>query len=103
MISLSPNRHLRSNAKHVIRRYLIFADTGIEKLCVELNGCMRYWRLRSRSGQLQKLEGSATQEKGHGDVALQPGPAARRKPGDDHSRDQGWHQDHGRSHEDQRG
>src|SRR6185436_7049594 len=103
MISLSPNRHLRSNAKHVIGHYLIFADTGIQKPCVQLDGCTRCRRLRSRSRQLQKLEGSAPQEDGHGDVALQPGPATRRKPGDDHSPHQRWHQGNGGSHEDQRG
>src|SRR5881397_1722720 len=97
MISLSPNSHLRSNAKHVIRRNFIFADTVIEKFCVQFDDIMRCGRLRSRSWQLQALERGATQEDGHGDVALQPGPAARRNPADDNSCDQGGRKDQGRS------
>src|SRR6266498_5393501 len=103
MISISPNSHLRSSAKHVIRHNFVFADTGIEKLGVQLDGCMRYPRLSSRSWQFQTLEGSAAQEDGHGDVALQPGPAAGRKPADDNSSDQRRHQDQCGSHEDKRG
>src|SRR5262245_25616279 len=103
MISIWPDSHLRSNAKHVIWRNFIFADTGIEKFCVQLDGHMRCPRWRSRSWQFQTLEGSATQEDGHGDVALQPGPAAGRKPANEDSRDQGGRQDQCGSHEDKRG
>src|SRR5271166_5039774 len=93
MISISPNGHLGSSAKHVIWRNFIFADTGIEKFCVQFDDVMLFRPFRSRSWQLQALEGGATHEDGHGDVALQPGPAAGRNPADDSSRDQGRRED----------
>src|SRR4029434_6741129 len=93
MISISRNSHFRSSAKHVIWRNFIFADTGIEKLCVQLDDGMPFRPFRSRSRQLQALEGDATHEDGHGYVALQPGPAAGRNPADDSSRDQGRGED----------
>ena len=46
MISISPNSHLRSSAKHVIWRNFIFADTGIEKFCVQFDGCHAVSALR---------------------------------------------------------
>src|SRR3954463_6173280 len=103
MISISPNSHLRPSAKHVIWHNFIFADTGIEKLCVQLDRSMRSRRLRSRSWQFQTLEGGETEEDGHSDVALEPGPAAGRKPADDNSCNQGGHRDQSRSHQDKRG
>src|SRR5437773_1741498 len=103
MISISPNSHLRSNAKHVIRRNFIFADTGIEKFCIQFDDVMLFRPFRSRSWQLQALEGDATQEDGHGDVALQPGPAASRNPADDNSHDQGGRKDQSRSPDYKRG
>src|SRR5436190_13065631 len=103
MISISPNGHLRSSAKHIIWCNFIFADTGIEKFCVQLNRYMRCRRWRSRSWQFQTLEGGATQEDSHSDVALQPGPAASRKPADDKSHDQGGRKDQSRSPDYKRG
>src|SRR6266498_3984003 len=89
MISVSPNGHLRSSAKHIIWRNFIFADTGIEGLCVQLDDVMLFHHFRSHSWQLQTLEWDAAQEDGHGDVTLQPGPATGRKPADDKSHHQG--------------
>src|SRR5258708_6897526 len=99
MISISPNSHLQSSEKHVIWRKFVLAHTGVEKLCLQLDGYMRCWRLRSPSWRLQALEGGATHEDGHGDVALQPGPAAGRTPADDNSRDQGRHENHSTNQE----
>ena len=83
LIALPPDRHLPFKQICVVRRKFVFAHTGVEKLCVQFDRHMRCQRFRSRSRQFQTLEGDATQEDDHGDVALQPGPAARRKqPGE---------------------
>src|SRR5688500_4167486 len=93
MTSISLDSHLRSRAKDVIWHNGVFADAGIEKFRVQLDGSMRCWlrclRLRSRSRRLQALERSETDEDGHRDVALEPGSAAGRNPADDNSQDQG--------------
>ena len=91
MISISPDGHPGSKAKDVIWDHFILASTGVEKFCVQLDRCVLCWRLcqRSYTCGFQALEWRATDEDGHGDVALQPGPAAGRNPADENSHDHG--------------